>query len=101
MVYGLYTAISPAVGTIAHFALIFIARLSAVSDFARISMGLRGYGAIKVQSEGVNRDYYKVAETVGIRTHPKSVFLERILLRDGQCSTAASKCATRRFCLRE
>ena len=40
-----------------------MARLSAVSDFVGISMGLRGYGAIKVQSEGENRDYYKVAET--------------------------------------
>lgn len=63
MVYEVHTAISPAINTIAHFALTFITRLAAVSDFVEISMGLRGYGAIKVQSEGENRDYYKVAET--------------------------------------
>jgi len=62
MVYGVYTAISPAISTIAHFVLFSMARLSAVSDFVEISMGLRGWVAIKVQSERVNKDYYKVAE---------------------------------------
>ena len=42
MVYGVYTAARPAISAIAHFCLFLIARLSAVSDFVEISMGLRG-----------------------------------------------------------
>ena len=63
MVYRVHAAASPAINAISHFALFLMARLSAVSDFVGISRGLRRLGAIKVQSEGVNRDYYKVAET--------------------------------------
>ena len=63
MVYRVHTAASPAINAIAHFALFSMARLSAVSDFVEISMVLRGWGANKVQSERVNRDYYNVAET--------------------------------------
>ena len=62
MVYGVYTAVSPAINSIAHFALFLITRLAAVSDFVEISRVLRGKGAYKVQSERVNKDYYKVAE---------------------------------------
>ena len=62
MVYGVYTAVSPAINSIAHFALFLITRLVAVSDFVEISMGLRGWVAIKVQSERMNKDYYNVAE---------------------------------------
>ena len=62
MVCGVYTAARPAISAIAHFALFLITRLAAVSDFVEISMGLRGWVAIKVQSERVNKDYYNVAE---------------------------------------
>ena len=66
----MYTATRLAITAIAHFALFLMARLSAVSDFVEISIGLRGWGAIRVQSEWVNRDYYKVAE----RKIKKAVF---------------------------